>query len=73
MMFFLRTSISQEPVEVKVGPAYYASQFSGSKQRKVLKSDTFLYIPVEQTLCNLLQLSPVTTEIKTFMVQIMTP
>ena len=36
------------------GEKYYVSQFSGIKRRKVSKSDTFYYVPLLQTLRNLL-------------------
>ncbi len=43
-------------MEVKIGPSYYATRFSGSKRQKVLVNDTFQYIPIEMTLKQLLVL-----------------
>ena len=56
----------QEPVEIRIGPARYVTQFSGNKRRKVLKSDTFQYIPVEDTLRKLLQMPKFVHEIDNF-------
>lgn len=56
----------QDPVEIKVGSAHYVTQFSGSKRRKVLKRDTFQYIPVEDTLKKILQLPDIVHEIDNF-------
>ena len=53
-------------MEVRVGPAYYTTQFSGSKRKKILKTDTFQYVPVEDTLKKLLQLPDVVGEIDNF-------
>lgn len=43
-------------MEVKVGPAHYSTKFSGSKRQKVLTTDTFQYIPIEETLKKLLKM-----------------
>ena len=59
-------STIQDPVEVKVGPAYYTRQFSGGKRKLVLKTDTFHYIPVEETLKKLLQCPDILNQIKNF-------
>ena len=53
-------------MEVKVGPAQYASKFSGSKRQRVLKTDTFQYIPVEETLKKVLRMPDVLQEIEKF-------
>lgn len=61
MPFFL-----QEPVEVEVGQAYYATQFSGAKRKKILKKDSFLYVPLEAVLKKLLQRRDVREHIQNF-------
>ena len=48
------------------GRAYYVTKFSGKKRRKVLKMDTFHYIPVEDTLKMLLQVPDILKEIENF-------
>ncbi len=53
-------------MEVNIGPARYVTKFSGSKRRKALVSDTFQYIPLEETLSRLLQASDVLKEILHF-------
>ena len=53
-------------MEIRVGFAYYTTQFSGSKRKKILKADTFQYVPVEDTLKKLLQLPDVVDEIDNF-------
>lgn len=40
----------QEPVQKCIGEKFYANRFSGSKREKVLKSDFFYYIPISETL-----------------------
>ena len=42
--------ILQEPQEKKFGKPYYFEQFSGTKRRKVLRSDTFYYVSLLDTL-----------------------
>ena len=37
-------------MEIKIGPARYVKQFSGSKRKMVLRTDVFHYIPIEETL-----------------------
>ena len=54
------------PTEIRVGPASYVTQFSGSKRKKVLKRDTFQYIPVEETLKKLLQMPDILHQIDSF-------
>ena len=49
-----------------MGCAYYATKFSGNKRRKFLKTDTFHYIPVEDTLRRVLQMPDILKEIKNF-------
>lgn len=49
-----------------MGRACYATKFSGSKRRKVLKTDMFHYIPVEDTLKKLLQVPDILKEIENF-------
>ena len=49
-------------MEVRVGPAYYTTQFSGNKSKKILKTDTFQYVPVEE----IRQLPDVVGEIDNF-------
>ena len=56
----------QEPVEIRVGSAYHATQFSGSKRKKILKTDTFQYIPIEETLKRVLQMPDIVNEINYF-------
>ena len=57
----------QDPVQVNIGPPRYVTKFSGSKRTKTLKSDTIQYIPIEDTLVNLLQSAPdVVAEIMNF-------
>ena len=57
----------QDPVQVNIGPPRYVTKFSESKRTKTLKSDTIQYIPVENTLANLLQSAPdVVSEIMNF-------
>ena len=56
----------QEPVEIRVGSAYHATQFSGSKREKILKTDTFQYIPIEETLKRVLQMPDIVNEINYF-------
>lgn len=51
---------------MKVGLAYYTTKFSGSKRRKALKTDTFQYIPIEDTLKKLLQMPDILSEIENF-------
>ena len=51
-------------MEVKVGPPYYSTKFSGSKRKKTLISDTFQYIPIEDILKKLLQMPDVREEIE---------
>ncbi|ORU93861.1 MAG: hypothetical protein A6F71_09060 [Cycloclasticus sp. symbiont of Poecilosclerida sp. M] len=53
-------------MEVKVGPAHYSTKFSGNKRQKVLTTDTFQYIPIEETLSQLLQMSDIRKEIECF-------
>lgn len=45
----------QEGMEVKLGRSYYVSQFTGSKRRKVLKQDSFYYVPLLQAIKQLLE------------------
>ena len=57
----------QDPVQVNIGPPRYVTKFSGSKRTKTLKSYTIRYIPVDDTLANLLQSAPdVVSEIMNF-------
>lgn len=53
-------------MEVKVGPAHYSTKFSGSKRQKVLTTDTFQYIPIEETLKKLLKMPDIVKEIECF-------
>ena len=50
MYYFL-----QEPVRISVREKYYTNRFSGSKRQKVLKLDFFYYVPVAETLKQLVQ------------------
>ena len=45
----------QDGVEVKLGRTYYVTQFTGSKRRKVLKQDSFYYVPLLKTIKQLLE------------------
>ena len=53
----------QDPEPVDLGKSYYYTQFSGPKRPKVLKSDTFYYVPLYDTLKALLQNPDVLNEI----------
>ena len=52
-------------MEIKIGPARYVKQFSGSKRKMVLKSDTF-YVPIEKTLKKLLGCPDIIRQIDNF-------
>ena len=41
----------------------WVSQFSGSKRRKVMKSDKFYYVPLLKSLANMLKLEDIQPEI----------
>lgn len=56
----------QDPTEVKVGTAYYDTRFSGNKRQKVLKTNTFQYIPIEASLKKLLEMPDIRNEIDNF-------
>ena len=56
----------QDPIQICVGKAHYVTRFSGRKRQKVLKSDFFYYIPVENTLKQLLQQPDILAEIDHF-------
>ena len=56
----------QDPIQIRVGKAHYVTRFSGSKRQKVLKSDFFYYIPVENTLKQLLQQPDILAEVDHF-------
>ena len=53
----------QEPQEKKIGKPYYVEQFSGTKRRKVLRSDTFYYVSLLDTLKLLLTNKEIQSEV----------
>lgn len=53
----------QEAKEIPFGESYYVNQFSGHKRRKVSHTDKFYYIPILQSLKNLLELDDFQAEV----------
>ena len=53
-------------MEIRVGPAQYVTMYSGNKRKKVLKSDSFMYVPITETLKELLQIRDVICEVENF-------
>ena len=53
-------------MEIKVGKAYYVTQFSGAKRKRILQKDSFFYIPVEAILTALLHRRDVHEHIQHF-------
>ena len=53
-------------MEIKIGPARYVKQFSGSKRKMVLRTDVFHYIPIEETLKKLLKCPDIVYQIDNF-------
>ena len=53
-------------MEIKVGKAYYVTQFSGAKRKRMLQKDSFFYIPVEAILTALLHRRDVHEHIQHF-------
>lgn len=54
---------TQEPQERTFGQPYYVDQFSGSKRRKVIHSDKFYYVPLIDSIRNLLTLEDFQAEV----------
>ena len=48
-------AILQEPTEVKIGEAYYATKLVGNRKRNVPTQDSIVYVPIMKTLKSLLQ------------------
>ena len=53
----------QEPQERTFGQPYYVDHFSGSKRRKVIHSDKFYYVPLIDSIRNLLTLEDFQAEV----------
>ena len=53
----------QEPIEVQVGRSRYVTRLTGSKRRKTLTRDKFYYVPLLETLKQLVQIEFVRNEI----------
>ena len=53
-------------MEISVGPAHYVTMYSGNNRKKVLKSDSFIYVPIMETLKELLQICDVLCEVENF-------
>ena len=53
----------QEPQEIAFGEPYYVDQFTGPKRRKVSHSDKFYYVPLLDSIKNLLKLEDIQAEV----------